>query len=133
MAIFFEDLLADTLSTYKTVLEFLDIPYDGRVDFKKTNAARTYRSGLLQSIYTGPLMRPVANQLLNNPVRAAKFQRALKPLRKKLKKINAVEESPAPLDPQFARQLRMTYADDIKQLEQTFDRDLAHWITGTTA
>jgi hypothetical protein len=132
MAIFFEDLLADTLSTYKTVLRFLDIPYDGRVDFKKTNAARTYRSGLLQSIYTGPLMRPVANQLLNNPVRAAKFQRALKPLRKKLKKINAVEESPAPLDPQFARQLRMTYADDIKQLEQTFDRDLGHWITGTT-
>ena len=36
MAIFFEDLLADTLSAYKNVLQFLEIPYDGRVVFSGT-------------------------------------------------------------------------------------------------
>lgn len=131
MPVFFDDFLSDTLSTYKDVLGFLDIPYDGRVEFKRTNPASSYKIGLLQSIYTGPLMRPVASQLLKNPVRAAQFQRALRKLRKKVKRINAVEATSPTLDPSFADQLRTQCADDIKALGQTFDKDLTHWMHGT--
>lgn len=130
MPIFFDDFLSDTLATYKKTLQFLDLPYDGRVEFKRTNPASSYRVGLLQSIYTGPLMRPVASQLLKNPVRAAQFQRALRRLRKKVKRINAIEADSPELAPDFANQLRKDYADDIKTLGRTFNRDLSDWISG---
>lgn len=128
MPIFFEDFLTDTLSTYKTTLEFLDVPYDGRVEFKRTNPASSYKIGLLQSLYTGRLMRPVAGQLLNNPVRAAQFQRAFRKLRKKVKRFNAVEASSPPLDPGFADELRLGFGKDIAILGKTFGRDLSHWM-----
>ncbi|MGA9254258.1 MAG: sulfotransferase [Roseobacter sp.] len=132
MPLFFDDFLDDTLSSYKNVLQFLDIPYDGRVEFKRVNSASKYKSGLLQSIYSGPLLRPVANQLLRNPIRAAQLQRGLRKLRKKVKRINAVDATPLPLDPVFAAELRERFADDLKVLGRTFDRDLTNWTTGRT-
>jgi hypothetical protein len=127
MAIFFDDFLADTLSTYKNVLSFLDLPYDGRETFNRKNSVRTFKSGLLQSLYSGPLMRPVANQLMKNPVRAAKIQRAMRPYRKKMKKMNSYEAAPPPLPPVFKEQLSRHFAEDVDQLGKLFGRNLEHW------
>ncbi len=127
MPIFFDDFLADTLSTYKSVLAFLDLPYDGRETFDRKNSVRTFKSGLLQSLYSGPLMRPVANQLMKNPVRAAKIQRAMRPYRKKMKKINSYEAAPPALTPQFKQELSRYFSEDIGQLGAVFGRNLEHW------
>ncbi len=127
MPIFFDDFLADTLSTYKSVLAFLDLPYDGRETFDRKNSVRTFKSGLLQSLYSGPLMRPVANQLMKNPVRAAKIQRAMRPYRKKMKKINSYEAAPPALTPQFKQELSRYFSEDVGQLGAVFGRNLEHW------
>ncbi len=127
MPIFFDDFLADTLSTYKSVLAFLDLPYDGRETFDRKNSVRTFKSGLLQSLYSGPLMRPVANQLMKNPVRAAKIQRAMRPYRKKMKKINSYEAAPPALTPEFKQELSRYFSEDIGQLGAVFGRNLEHW------
>ena len=127
LPLFFDDFMSDTLGTYQKTLEFLDLPYDGRAKFRRKNAARTYKNGFLQSLYSGPVMRPVANQFMKNPVRAARIQRALRPYRKKMKKANSLEANPASLDPVFAAELRDYFAEDVRELGQLFGRDLEHW------
>lgn len=126
-AILFDDFLFDTLAAYQSTLSFLDMPYDGRTEFKRTNQSSSYKIGILQSLYTGPLMRPVASQLLKNPKRAAQAQRALKKLRKRVKRFNAVEAASPALDPVFADQLRRGFRQDIELLAETLDKDLTHW------
>lgn len=127
MPIFFDDFLSDTLATYQAVLSFLDIPYDGRVEFKRTNSSSSYKIGWLQSLYAGPLMRPVATRLMRNPVRAAQWQRALRKLRKKLKRFNTIEADAPPLSPDFVEELRQVFRDDIVLLGDVFGRDLSEW------
>ena len=127
MPIFFEDFVGDTLSTYKDVLSFLDLPYDGRETFKKKNSMRTFKNGFFQSLYSGPLMRPVATQLMKNPVRAAKIQRAMRPYRRKMRSMYSFEEPPPPLSPLFRQQLKRHFSEDIEELGEIFGRNLVHW------
>ncbi len=131
MPVFFDDFLTDTLASYQAVLSFLGVPYDGRVSFMRTNPSSSYKIGWLQSLYTGPLMRPVANQLMRNPVQAARWQRALRKMRKKLKRFNAIEANASPLDPGFIEDLRQIFREDILLLGNTFGKDLSQWIAPT--
>ncbi|MGE3907515.1 MAG: sulfotransferase [Reyranellaceae bacterium] len=128
LPVLFEDLVADTVGTYRKALAFLGLPDDGRTKFKKINEQMSYRSGFLQSLYAGPLMRPVATLMGRNPVLLARLQRATKPLRKRFKKMNAVEARPAPLEAAFRAELRAEFDADIRLLETIVGRDLSHWI-----
>ena len=128
LPILFEDLVADTVGTYRRALAFLGLPDDGRTKFKKINEQMGYKSGLLQSLYAGPLMRPVATLMGRNPVLLARLQRATKPLRRRFKKMNAIEARPAPLDAAFRAELRAEFDADIRLLETIVGRDLSHWI-----
>lgn len=127
-AVFFEDLTSDTLAVYKDVIAFLGLPYDGRTKFKQTNRRRHHRNKFLQRIATGPLLRPVALGLFRNPTLAARLQRATKPLRKKIHKMNAVPVTLPEPDPAFLAALREEYREDVALLGRTFGRDLSHWL-----
>jgi hypothetical protein len=133
-AVFFEDLTADTLTVYKEVIEFLGLPYDGRTKFKQKNKRRHHKNRFLQSIATGPLLRPVALGLLKNPALAARLQRATKPMRRRIHKMNATSTASLPEpDPAFLARLREQYREDVTLLGETFGRDLSHWIEGEVA
>lgn len=126
-AVFFEDLTTDTLAIYKEVVEFLGLPYDGQTKFKRRNKGSYHKNKLLQSITAGPLLRPVARGFLKNPALAARLQRATRPLRRKIHKMNSVAISMPEPDPDFLAALRESYREDVMLLGETFGRDLSHW------
>ena len=46
----FEDLAKEPRAVYERILEFLDLPSDGRTSFEKVNANTVYRSALLNRL-----------------------------------------------------------------------------------
>ena len=129
-AVFFDEFTSDTLRVYKEVLDFLELPYDGRTKFKRKNRGHHHKNKLLQSITAGPLLRPVALRFLRSPELAARLQRATKPLRMRIHRMNSVEVASPDPDPTFLAGLREEYRDDVALLGKTFGRDLSHWVEG---
>ena len=126
-AIFFEDFVSDILGVYKETLNFLDLSYRGRTRFRTKNAQRRYRSVFWQSLYSGPLLRPVGSLAARHPARLAQIQRMTRQFRKKIKRMNSSVITLPDFDPGLAARLLETFGEDIEQLSHLLDRDLTHW------
>jgi len=119
--IIFDDFIADTKSVYEDVLEFLELPSDGRTEFAAVNIRRTYRFPrlawmLFKLTAMFSQMRRRMGILWNTNVLPVidRFLTKTKP--------------PDALDPAFRAHLAEIFREDLELLSELLDRDLSGWL-----
>jgi len=127
--VLFDDFISDTLGSYRQVLNFLKVDYDGQTKFPPVEVSKFYRYRWLHLLLKRPPTR-VVKYTLNIEQRArrkGKKKSRIKRIRKWLIRKNTVVRKRPPLELSMRRQLRETFADDIAKLGHLLDRDLSHW------
>lgn len=122
-----DDLALDPGKVYRKLLEFLELPYDGRADFPHKRSTRRYRSRLVQRLVKRPPGR--ATQFIaRTSARKDKIRsHVLFRLRDGIRRRNKLKAERPPLDADTRAMLRETFAEDIVRLERVLARDLGHW------
>lgn len=118
--IVFDDFVRDTKACYEEVLQFLEVPSDGRESFPAVNVRRSFKSRHLAWIFwklrdTGGTIKRrlgivrVFNilEILNRP--------------------NEQPESRPTLSPEFRERLVEEFRPDIERLSGLIERDLSDW------
>lgn len=120
--IVFDDFKKNQKESYKEVLSFLGLPFDGKEKFKLINPSQKIRSKFLQKIL---------NLLSHIPVRGIKRKLGIKKrflILNKLKKLNQKRQELKPLPKKFKRKLADYFEKDILLLSDLIERDLTHWL-----
>ncbi|HJY83139.1 MAG TPA: sulfotransferase [Candidatus Binatia bacterium] len=128
LVLLFEDLVRDPLTTYKHVLAFIGIDYDGRTRFQRKMGSRTYRYRWLQRLLYAPWSRDTYTVDTLYRRMSSKKASGRKSLLKRLARWNRIEVRPAPLAPNMREKLRDTFAEDVAKLSRLLNRDLSHWL-----
>ena len=128
--IVFDDLKADPLGTYKNVLEFLKVDYDGRIKFKRRYGSRMYRYRWLQRLLFVPATRGGKTMdTLQRRARKYNPDGSKRPgIIKRLTRFNRVAMSPPPVTPQMAEVVREALRPDVMLLSRLLERDLLFWF-----
>lgn len=127
--VLFDDFISDTLGSYRQVLDFIKVDYDGQTEFPPVEVSKFYRYRWLHLLLKRPPMR-VVKYTLNIEQRAHRQGRKksrVKRMRKWLLSKNTAVRKRPPLDPAMRRQLQEAFATDIEKLGRLLDRDLGHW------
>ncbi len=119
-----EDFVARPLDTYREILNFLELPYDGRTDFpsvKKRTAPKSVhihqlliRIGLSKSATR--FLAPLFDAIGLHPLRV-------------VRRLNSTPVTRAPR-PQFRRELARVFAPEVAELEKVLGRRFSHWLDG---
>ena len=127
--ILFDDFVRDTRSAYLRLLEFLDLPDDGRTHFPKINEGVQHRSRFLARFPR--YLRAKAGG------RVAAFKKFVGVrelgIVKGFDRFNADASPRPPLLPAFRRSLEELYSEEILLLEQRIGVDLSAWRTSVAA
>lgn len=112
-----DDLISDPLHEYQRVLEFLDVPYDGKNQFSTHNPAQRPRSKLIWNMVF----------LLCGIKRQLGFRRSIG-LYSKIKNLIIKKQKASPLQPEFRQELIRFFKKDVKLLSSLLKRDFSHWL-----
>jgi len=118
-AIIFDDFKADTAGEYGKTLEFLGVDPDFAPEFRVINPTRKARSKLIQRL---------ANLTLARSYRLR--QTIPQSLRSIVRRLNTIQEGPAPMGEELRRQLQAEFAPEVERLSELLGRDLTHWTAG---
>jgi len=127
--VLFDDFVSDTLASYRQVLDFIGVDYDGRTEFPPAEVSKFYRFRWLHLLLKRPPMR-VVKYTLNIEQRARRKGRKksrVKRIRKWLLEKNTVVRKRPPPEESMRNLMRETFAGDIEKLGRLLDRDLSHW------
>lgn len=121
--IIFEDFASNTQQVYEELLDFLELPQDGRTEFPKIHAAKVFRNQLIGKLYHTPpkFLVPVVNRFKNW------FWRAQGPAKKILSSMASKEKARPKLDPAFREELKGYFKDDVRAVSDLIGRDLTTW------
>lgn len=122
----FDDLVQSARSTYEDVLDFLNVPYDGRAVFPRINENKAHRVHLLGKFLQHPPI--VLRQLVKKTRRVTGID--LRKLALRIRQLNTKGVQRPRLDPRARARLVTEFRSDIEVLEQMLDRDLSHWKEG---
>jgi hypothetical protein len=128
--IIFDDFKADSLSTYKNLLEFLNVDYDGQTEFERRYESQMYRYLWLQQLLFVPATSDGKTfETLQQRARKYNPDGSRKPsFIKRLTKLNKVPMSPAPLTAKMSNIVRETLRSDVAHLSELLGRDLSFWF-----
>lgn len=119
----FDDLRDDPAQVYSDVVEFLGVAPDGRKEFPVVNENKVHRSKVLGSFLLRP-PRPLRFAWRQfRKVRGVEVTKAID----KAMRLNSIEVSRAPMDPEFRRNLALEFEEDVRKLSGLLDRDLTYW------
>lgn len=118
--IMFDEFVSDTRKAYTEILQFLEIPDDGRTEFPRMNESRVPRSRVIQRALASG--RYFATAIC--PPAAFKIHSMMYPLLK----WNSRPAEKGPVSFQFARELLAGLYDDNLKLSRLLRRDLGHWL-----
>jgi hypothetical protein len=123
--IVFDDLVADARRVYEDLLDFLDIPSDGRVHFPRVNPNQNPRIPMLSRFARRP------PRLLIEPYMNIKKHLNWSDLgfTKWLKSVNAKPVRRPPLSAAFRHELIEEFRNDVDHLARILGRNLSHWLT----
>lgn len=130
----FDDLQADPQSEYRRVLEFLDLPDDGKDDFERHAESKDCRLPWLQRLLQRPprfALGLLDSDDLQNPRFAetvGPFMRKLLNLRTSIIDWNEIPAERRSIDPAVIDEMRAMYRDDVALLSRVVGRDLSHWM-----
>jgi hypothetical protein len=120
----YDDFARDTRHAYKQILEFLDVPDDGRDDFERVNRSRRNRSRLLSGLLFSPpaKVKSVAEWAKRNA--GIDYTR----LAIALTKLNQAPHARPTLSADLQEELKATFEPDVMQVSRLLDRDLGYWF-----
>ena len=138
-----EDFAADPGACYRSLLGFLGLPEDGRIDFPVHRSRQGYRNGWLQRLLKRPPTRVrsvLGGEKLSQRFKplnghAGESNRMLKAVfaaRARLLKWNEAPPPPLRVPHSLRREISETLAPEIALLARLIDRDLGHWLGGRT-
>ena len=128
--IVFDDFVNDTLASYRAVLDFLEIDYDGQTEFERRFDSQMYRFRWLQYLFFITATRGGKYvDTLERRRRKYREDGTIRPnLVKRITKLNKGPKKPAPLSPQMVEILRGELRDDVRLLGDLLQRDLGYWL-----
>ena len=123
--VLFDDFKNSNIDAYKDLLAFMNIAYDGKVDFPRVNEAKKAKNKLINRFVHRPpkILKRIARlilKLINKP----RFG-----ILERIDKLNRDKDLRQELSDQMKEKIRKAYADDIKQLSGLINKDLSHWLT----
>lgn len=122
----FDDFTGDPAAVYRSLCEFLELPFDGRTEFKQKNAHRTYKNPFLQQFLVNP--PPMLMKALKAAnVTPKELRNRTRPLRHWIRRNNTAPEKRQPLTAEMRAELTAHFADDVARLGRLLDRDFSHW------
>ncbi|XSG86272.1 MAG: sulfotransferase family protein [Methylohalobius sp. ZOD2] len=130
LVLVFDDFIADPLSVYRQVLEFIGVEYDGRTAFPPRASHKYPRFKWLQRWLKRPptqVQSFLATLEHQRERKKKKKKHPLKRLRKWLLSKNAVSRSRPPMPKALRAELLATFRNDIDLLGSLLNRDLSHW------
>jgi len=119
--ILFDDLCSSPRAVWEEVLQFLELPPDGRVDFPQVNSSKRNRSQWIARC------RAAVVQGLPRPLVALGKQAGLGRLSGALRRWNTAPRPVAPLRAEFRAALAAEFSTDVELLGNLIGRDLALW------
>ncbi len=122
----FDDVTTDPAKVYRALLEFLDLPDDGRTRFSRKNTNREFRHAWAQAWVTNP-PRWVMAWLEARQRKGKPRPEWAREIRRRLKRWNTRRAKRAPLSPPVRERLRGELAGEIEKLEGLLGQDLSHW------
>jgi hypothetical protein len=125
--ILFEDFAAEPRRVYDEVIQFLDLPPDGRAEFAKVNQNKRARIAWLKHFLRKP---PPALQQSVRRLKRLLGSRSLGRLKSSLVRLNTVTEQRTPLPASLRSEMIETFRDEVQLLSRLLDRDLTHWDLG---
>lgn len=131
-----DDLIDDPARVHAELLAFLNLPHDGRTNFRPQRAAAGVRWPWLQrllkrppvatSVLAGDKFRTrVAAQPKRTPSAAIRW---LQDRRKALLRWNRAPAPPVVVPVAVQEEMRAEFRDDVALLCRLLDRDLSHWL-----
>ena len=118
-----DDLKSRANETCREIFEFLGIESSIEINPSNSNPAAMPRSRLLhKALRRRPLFKEFIKPFI--PIRVRRLRRSLK---SKIMKANLKETPYVPLQPQLARELRLSYRTEIDELERITGRELSSW------
>jgi Sulfotransferase domain len=118
--VFQDDLKSRANEICANTFEFLGIESSVQISSSNSNPAAMPRSRLLHRTLR---QRSLLKEYIK-PFMPGRFRRRLK---SRMMQVNLKETPYAPLDPQLAHELRLSYMTDIGKLEKITGRDLSSW------
>jgi hypothetical protein len=122
--ILYDDFTASPAAIYSDVVEFLEIPQDGRTHFPRINENKRVRMSWLRQLYRKP---PVALKSAVRTLKQAVGEEEIIELQRKIVELNTVKERRRPLSPEFRAELVDSFHDEVSLLSRLLNRDLSHW------
>jgi hypothetical protein len=117
----FDDFKASPQRVYENVLEFLQLPSDGRNEFPRVNASKRNRLAWLARCQA-----TVVRTLPRSCIQVGK-KFGLGQLNRTVTRLNSQPSSPVPLRDEFRQRLLEEFRRDIDALSELIGRDLNHW------
>jgi Sulfotransferase family len=117
LVVILDDVRADPRREYLRVLDFLDLPDDGRLNFAIHNPSKSLRIASLRHLYRFAALK-----------RSAGIEGGLG-LWGRIQAANEVALPRAPLPPEILRELRIFFRKDVERLGLLLDRDLTTWLS----
>jgi hypothetical protein len=122
--ILYDDFAATPQKIYDEVIDFLEIPHDGRTDFPRINENRRARINWLRHFSRKP---PAAVHRAFRRMKQIAGSEKLVSAKKKIVALNTVRERRPPLGPDFRAELVEVFREDVALLGRILNRDLTHW------
>ena len=124
LVIFYEDFHKDTAFVYKSVLDFLAVPHDGRTVFPAVNRAKIARYERLNQLLHSP---PIWLTHLIRRLSGSQLHDLIVKLHGKVLSWNSINNRPRPLTQETKAKLLEILPPQIDKLEKLLGRDLSHW------
>ena len=132
--ILFDDFVTATGNVYEEVLAFLGVSNDGRAQFLPVNENKIARVRFVASLYHDrgvlrPLWRVSEKQ---RSLRGVSYNSMLHPIYTVAHwlymRLNTKTVERFPLSPNFRRELREAFREDVEKLSEIVGRNLGHWL-----
>ena len=128
--IVFDDFKANPLESYRGVLEFLGVDYDGQTEFERRYESQMYRYRWLQRLLFVPATSSSKTvDTLQRRARKYNEDGSKRPsMIKRITGLNKVPVRPAALSDRMSETIRQTLKEDVALLSSLLDRDLGYWL-----
>jgi hypothetical protein len=124
--IIYDDLAADTASTYRETLKFLAVnPPRREANFEVVNPNPAVKSPAMHGLVNDGLVRMAS--LAIRPLLPRRLFVALRSFREKLMRSNLRFEKRPPFSPELRASLKHEFAPEVERLSELLGRDLTHW------
>jgi hypothetical protein len=121
--VFSDDVRKDARSVYETVLAFLEVPSDGRMEFPVHNQRKAHLFPAIGEFIRNP---PFPFDKMKNSARNIFVAAGREPPHLYHRYLTSRARKPV-FRPEFRRELLNYFADDIRILEEVTGRDLSAW------